>query len=304
MTAMEELKRLFEQGRHSLAPLEGPRSAPGADAAEGVTVETWTFANAGGERVRGVVTRPTAVSGPGPAVLYIHAHGNRYDIGAEELIAGRPALQSPLGPVLARMGLVSFCIDLPAFGTRQEPGESARAKAALWRGRSLAGQMLGELTSALDWLAARDDVDAGRIGAFGISMGATLGYWLAAIEPRLAAVAHLCCFADFDRLIETGAHDLHGIYLTVPGLPALVSNGVLAGQVAPRPQLVGIGDRDPLTPPDAFEPAFAELSAAYAAAGAASALRLVREPAAGHEETAAMRAALLDFFADALGARR
>jgi dienelactone hydrolase len=90
-----------------------------------------------------------------------------------------------------------LAIDLPCFGGRAAAAEGAAAKAALWRGGSLAGQMLGELASALDWLAADPGVDARRIGVFGLSMGATLGYWLGAVEPRLAAVAHLCCFADF-----------------------------------------------------------------------------------------------------------
>lgn len=290
------LNRLFEVGDHALVPGDGPR----VDRRDGVVVETWAFSTAAGEIVRGLVTRPDAATGPMPAVLYIHAHGNRYDIGADELIAGRPALQGPLGPVLARAGILSFAIDLPAFGGRQSPGESARAKAALWHGRSLAGQMLGELSSALDWLATRADVDAARIGAFGISMGATLGYWLAAVDSRIAAVAHLCCFADFDVLIDRGAQDLHGIYLTIPGLLDTASNGVLAGQIAPRPQFICIGDRDPLTPPEAVDPALAQVRAAYAAAGTEAGLRLIRDPDAGHEETPAMRAALLDFLGQTL----
>ena len=109
--------------------------------------------------------------------------------------------------------------------------------------------MLGELSSAFDWLSARSDVDSARIGVFGLSMGATFGYWLGAAETRIAAVMQLCCFADFAELLRSGAHDLHGIYLTVPGLLDLAGNGEIAGLVAPRPQLICIGDLDPLTPP-------------------------------------------------------
>jgi dienelactone hydrolase len=229
-------------------------------------------------------------------LLYIHAHGDRYDIGARELLDGRPALQSPLGLVLARLGFVTLAIDLPGFGSRATASESALAKARLWRGRSLAGQMLGELSSALGWLAARPDVDARRIGTFGISMGATLGYWLAAEDARLACLAQLCCFADFDRLIDSGAHDLHGIYLTVPGLLEVASNGEIAGLIAPRPQLICIGDRDPLTPPAAVDPALASVRAAYAEAGAAENLTVLRQADVGHQESPEMRAAVLAFF--------
>ena len=150
--------------------------------------------------------------------FYIHAHGNAYDIGANELLCGRKALLSPLGPEFARRGYAVLMVELPAFGTRADPGESARAKAALWNGRSLAGQMLGEQAAAFDYLAARSDVIAERIAIFGISMGATFSYWLSAVEERLAASAHLCAYADFAALIAAGNIDLHGIYLTVPAL--------------------------------------------------------------------------------------
>ncbi len=260
-------------------------------------VETLAFATASGEPVRGLLTRPSTPAGQLPAILYIHAHGNRYDIGAAELLDGRPALQSPLGPVLAAEGFVTLAIDLPCFGARAGVSESAAAKAALWEGRSLAGQMLGELSSATGYLASRADVDAKKIGAFGISMGATFGYWLAAVEPRIASVIQLCCFADLRTLIAAGAHDLHGIYLTVPGLLAVAGNGAIAGLVAPRPQLICIGDRDPLTPPEAVDIAFAQALAAYAAAGAADNLVLHREAETGHAESPAMRRAVLEFAA-------
>ena len=159
------------------------------------------------------------------------------------------------------------------------------------------GQMLGEQSAALGWLADRPHVDRSRIGVFGISMGATLGYFLAAADRRPACIAQLCCFADLGRLIQTGAHDLHGIYLTIPGLLERTSSGEIAGLVAPRPQLICIGDLDPLTPPAAVDPALAAARAAYAAAGVPDRLLVHREAATGHAESPAMRKAVLAFFA-------
>ena len=254
--------------------------------------EGWLrFRTSGGVPVRGAICRPEG-PGPHPAVLVIHAHGNRYDIGCAELHEGRPALDGPIGPALAARGLLAICLDMPCFGARAGTSESAAAKAALWQGRSLAGQMLGECKAALDWLSQHPDVKPGRLGVFGISMGATLGYWLAGLDLRVCAVVHECCLADFATLISGGGHDLHGIYLTVPDLLSLAPNGVIAGLAAPRAQFVGLGDRDPLTPPDAADVALGQLGAAYAAGG-----RLVihREPTTGHVETPAMRAAALAF---------
>ncbi len=264
---------------------------------DGYAVENLSFDTIKGTPVCGLLTRPANIVSPAPAILYLHAHGKRYDIGARELIDGRPALMSPLGPIFASMGFVSLCLDLPCFGQRSNMSESAASKALLWYGRTLVGQMLGEQSSALSYLANRADVDPNRIGAFGISMGATLAYWLAAIDQRITALAHLCCYADFAILIKTGVHDLHGPYLSVPGLLNFATNGLIAGLIAPRAQLIAIGDKDPLTPPEAVDCALAETRAAYKGCNALEALEIVREPDSAHCETPAMRQKMLAFFA-------
>jgi len=282
------LAGMFEVGQH---PLTFQGSVP-----RGGGIHDLSFTTAAGAPVRGILCRPDAPS-PLPVVLNLHAHGNRYEIGANELTDGRAALQAPLGPVLMAMGIASVCLDMPCFGARSGAGESAAAKAALWEGRSLAGQMIGESVSALDWIAAQDWVDPSRIGVFGMSMGATLGYWLAAVDGRVRALVQVCCLADFRGLIAAGGHDLHGIYLTVPGLLRVAGNGEIAGLVAPRAQLICIGDLDPLTPEAAVEVALRAVRAGYARGG-----RLVvhREALSGHVETAAMRAAALAFLRDEL----
>ena len=254
-----------------------------------------TFATTAGAPVRGILCRPKGAQGPLATVLVIHAHGNRYHIGADELMQGRPALARPLGPDLAALGVQSLCLDMPCFGARADMGESATAKAALWRGGSLAGQMLGESVSALDWLIGSGLADAGRIAVFGISMGATLGLWLAAVDLRVRALVQLCCFADYAALISAGSHDLHGIYLTVPGLLTIASNGEIAALIAPRAQFIGWGADDPLTPPAALAPARAAVQAGYAALGGD--LALYPQAGVGHSETPAMRDAALCFLA-------
>jgi dienelactone hydrolase len=246
-----------------------------------------------GSAMPAVYLRPDH-KGPGPAVLYCHAHGNSYATGADELTRGRPALQAPYGPALAALGIASLSIDLAPFGARQHEGpEDALAKAGLWRGRPLMGQMLAELAAALGWLAARPEIDAGRIATLGLSMGGTHAYWLAALDPRVAACAHLCVFADIAPLIASGAHELHGPYLTVPGLLAEGDMGDVAALVAPRPHYVALGAADPLTPEPARNAAIARLRAGYAAAPDRLALHIA--PGTGHAETARMRSGTLAF---------
>jgi pimeloyl-ACP methyl ester carboxylesterase len=63
--------------------------------------------------------------------------------------------------------------------------------------------MLGDLMAGLDALGPIR-TSTGAIAAMGLSMGATHAYWLAALDDRVAAVAHLCAFADMGPLIAGG----------------------------------------------------------------------------------------------------
>lgn len=298
--------------RETLSSLPGMDITPSTEAVE--TDVLRRFADDGvegealmircGKRAIPALCLQPAGGGPeqGPALLYCHAHGNRYDIGKAELTDGRPALlDPPLGLWLARQGHVVLCADMPGFGERRNEGsEAALTKAALWKGRSLLGDMLADTALAHRALTAMPRVDAERVATVGISMGATLAYWYAALEPSIAAAAHMCAFANICPLIETGAHDLHGIYMTVPGLLPDHDMADVAALVAPRPQLVCSGLQDPLTPPVALDPALARLRGAYASENAEDRLWVETDPISGHVETPAMRARLESFLREAL----
>jgi dienelactone hydrolase len=267
-----------------------------AAAREGYVFERLELDVKGVGKVRAFLTRPAGDGGPWPAILYGHSHGGRHEIGASELMDGRSYLLSPFGPLLARAGYVALCMDMPTFGDRDDVEESSATKAHIWFGTSLIGQMVSEQAAALTYLSSRDDVDPERIGAFGISLGSTLAYWHAALDLRIRAVAHLCCYADYATLVELGNHDNHGIYLLVPGLLRHTSTGEIAGLVAPRPQLICLGDQDELTPPLSIERALAVTRPMYETAGAAEALEVFVEAGVDHRETPEMHRRVMGFF--------
>jgi pimeloyl-ACP methyl ester carboxylesterase len=246
-------------------------------------------------QIPGLLLKPQNVQVPGPAILYCHAHGNRYDIGKEELLEGRPALLKPYAQDLLALGFTVLCLDMPCFGERSHLEEGAEAKKALWQGQTLFGQMLADLTIGVNYLCGFQNVDENRIGVMGVSMGGTNAWWLAALDERISAAISLCCFADLEMLVQTGAHDGHGNYMTVPGLLKVARTGELASLIAPRPFIVGAGMKDWSTPPEAFDRGKTDLENAYATKGAETKLTFVIEPEAGHEETLAMRQAVLNF---------
>ncbi len=260
-------------------------------------LETLVLDLNGIEPVPAYFTRPHAPAGRLPAVLYHHAHGGDYALGKDELLAGRPALQTPpYAAALAARGYAALAIDAWAFGERRGRTESELFKQLLWEGRVLWGLMVYDSLRALDYLATRRDVDPGRLATLGLSMGSTMAWWVAALDERVAVCVDLCCLTDFQALIEARGLDGHGVYYYVPGLLRHFTTADINALIAPRPHLSLAGNFDRLTPPAGLDRIDRALRQVYAALGATEAWRLVRSDT-GHFETAAMRAEALAFLA-------
>ena len=226
-----------------------------------------------------------------PTILYHHAHGGDYQLGKDELLKGRDLLQQPpYAMELTRRGYAALCIDHWAFGERNKGrAESAIFKRMLWEGRVMWGMMVYDCLKAADYLLTRDDVDLARLAVMGLSMGSTLAWWQAALDPRVKVCIDLCCLTDYQALIDTDHLDGHGVYYYVPGLLKHFTTGQINALIAPRPHLSLAGNLDPLTPPQGLDRIDAELKRVYAAEDAPEAWRLFRQDVE-HRETPQMRA--------------
>jgi carboxymethylenebutenolidase len=119
--------------------------------------------------IDGYLTAPTG-AGPFPAVIVIHeAFGLNDDI---RLISDR----------LARAGYLALAPDLLEGGRVMCMAQAMKAL------RSGEGVLRDVAEEVVDWLAARDDVDADRIGVVGFCMGGGFAYLLG-ITGKVAAVA-------------------------------------------------------------------------------------------------------------------
>ncbi len=134
--------------------------------------------------VEGYLLKPTKQDGPRPGVVCLHStvnHTIRQPAGVE----GNPA--KAFGLKLARRGIVAFCpkcflwvgqgsyTDKVAAFQRRNPGCKGMAK------------MLWDAMLAVDVLASLPEVDAGRLGAVGHSLGGKQTLYLAAFDGRVKA---------------------------------------------------------------------------------------------------------------------
>jgi hypothetical protein len=234
-----------------------------------------------------------------PGLLYLHAHGGNYPLGKKELLQGCRVMPA-YAPVLAELGIVTLCIDAWCFGERtsqnQQQGEWDTFKRMLWFGQVLWGMIVFDDLRALDYLAVRPEVDATRIGAFGLSMGSTRAWWLAALDPRIKLCIDLCCLTDFDELLRIKHLKGHGIYYYVPRLLKNFKTADINELIVPRRRLSLNGRQDLLTPPAGVEKVRNHVVPLYRQHGQEADCRIELFDC-GHEETPAMRSLVRDWLA-------
>jgi dienelactone hydrolase len=276
---------------------------------DGVTREVVTLSLTRYERVRGVLLTPHG-PGPFPAVLLLHDHGSRFDIGKEKLV--RPwydetRLDSAsawaqrcyggrfVGDELARRGCVVLCLDAPGWGDRGPLAyaeQQALACHFFHLGSSLAGFMAREDVRAAGFLAGLDRVDARRVAALGFSMGGYRAWQTAALSDDIAAAASVCWMTGLKEMLVPGDNALRGqsaYYMLHPGLARHLDIPDVASIAAPRPMLFFHGALDPLFTAEGVRVAHDRLRAVWRSCGAEERLRLTTWPDTGHVFTERMQ---------------
>ena len=243
----------------------------------------------GDSRVLGYLLVPKG-QGPFPAVLLLHDHGARLDIGKEKVIEPFDVPPEKLasarqwseecyggrfiGDELAKRGYVCFSTDAPNWSDRGGAGyegQQALASNLLHLGLSFAGLIAHEDLRAAEFLAARPEVDPRRVGAMGLSMGCFRTWQVAALSDRIAAGVCIGWMATDQGLMVPGNNQTEGqsaFTMTHPGLFNYLDYPDVASLACPKPMLFYNGSQDLLFPIPSVQEAYAKMRRVWESQGA------------------------------------
>jgi Acetyl xylan esterase (AXE1) len=162
---------------------------------------------------------------------------------------------------LAAKGFVALAYDPVGLGERMQDFDSRIGRSiagcctmehiqagaqSLLIGQSVARYFIQDARRALDYLAARPEVDAARIGAAGCSGGGCLTTYIAALDPRIKAAAPACFINSFRLLFAGPDPDSE---MSLPRfLAAGLDHADFLESVAPLPWLILTTKGDYFTP--------------------------------------------------------
>ena len=271
------------------------------------TLEHFSYQNGVGDTVYGYLLLPKGVDFPAPAVLYHHEHGGKYAMGKDAALKVRENGYAP-GIALVEAGFIVLAIDAYGFCEREHQGPGGKSESGastelslfkhfLWQGRTLWGMMVHDDLTALAYLRSREEVDAGRLGVAGMSLGGSRSTWVAAMDESVKAVVPISQMTRYRDFADSGYYRGHAIYFYVPGMLASPYDMEhLVALTAPRHQLILTGDLDPLSPISGIHKVMDYAGEVYRQAGAADKLELVLYEGVAHAYLPAMVEATIDFF--------
>jgi uncharacterized protein len=236
------------------------------------TAEDVWFTTADGLRLHGWFFRAESASEqrPGPAV--VHAHGN----------AGSINWHTEFSSFLPGEGVSVLLFDYRGFG-----------KSDLARGRLVRDDLVTDTLAALKAVRARADVDPGRVGVYGVSLGAVIGLAAAAEDRGVRAVVSVSAFDSWRGIAAD-----HGGSLAARLIPTGREARDAIAKLGDRPLLLVHGEMDEIVPVAHAQ----RLKAAADAAGVAA--EVVIDPGADHNSivytSPELRARIARWLAEAL----
>ena len=253
-----------------------------------------SYAVATGERIPAYVLVPDGVDAahPAPGVIVWHQHNGEWHWGKSEPAGLAGNSEHHTGVALVREGYVVLCADALCFEERRDDRlegrryEEFEALRHLTQGTSLAWKNILDARTGVSALASLPQVDADRLGAYGHSMGSTIGWLTGPWEPRLKVIVGNCCLPTYAAIQEH--HLTHSHTNFVPGWQRHGDTPDIAALTAPTPLHLNFGEDDTDNPADAVRAGIELIARAYARQGVAERFTSFVEPGVGHRLTESM----------------
>ena len=290
------------------------------EARDGYSAQLWSVQLTKQSRVQLLLLQPD-VAKPAPAVLLLHDHGARFDIGKEKWLqpfatdVRLPAAQqwadkyfsgNFVGDALAKQGYLVLAADTFGWSDRgpvEFNAQQALAANMFMLGRSLAGMDAYEDLRLVEYLKQLPQADSNRLAVLGFSMGAFRAWQLAALTDDLKAGVAVAWLNSYRHLIRPGNNILTGqsaFYMLHPGLATKSDIPDIAALAAPKAMLFINGAKDKLMPQAGVEQAYAQLAKVWQAHGAADKLATTLYPQYGHEFNAEQQQQVFSWLATQL----
>ena len=251
---------------------------------DGYTTENLVLETAPGVFVTANLYLPRSGPKPYPAVLYQCGHANK-------------SVYRRHGAWFAAHGIAALVMDNIEMGEMEFTHHGVYANAWFhWysRGFSPLAVELLNARRAVDYLAARTDLDRHRIGATGRSGGGVTTFFLAALDDRIAASAPVSGTLSTTGWIRNRLSVAHcDCQYPVNSYGLLYSE--VGALIAPRPQLLANADADRGFPMDSFTEMVDKVRDIYDLYGRPNALQTAVAPG-GHADTEAIRIPVYSFF--------
>ena len=156
------------------------------------------YATERGERVRVYLLLPKHLR-RALAIFCHHQHASNWDIGKSEVVGLAGAPDQAYAKELAERGFVTFAPDAIGFEERKltrdgRHGNYCALTNRLVRGETLLAKVLHDIRVGVDFIRARPEVDASRIGFIGHSYKDRMALWTPAFDKHIiASVSHCSC---------------------------------------------------------------------------------------------------------------
>ena len=280
-----------------------PVQKTGTIEADDYLVEKLVFESFPGYFVPALLYKPKKINAPVPGVLSPCGHS----------VVGKAAGPYQILHInLAKRGYVVLTYDPVGQGERSQFWDAAKGRSRFdlscgehavlgnplyLLGTNLARYRIWDGMRGLDYLTSLPEVDATKIGCVGNSGGGTLTAYIAALDPRVSAVAIGCYITTLRRRMGNRIQqdpsadpeqDLFGF------VSAGIDHAGLLAMIAPRPTLLGFARFD-FFPIEGARETFDEAQRLYEVAGVGDRINRV-EAAERHGLSLPLRTATYEWF--------